>query len=286
MKTFIAFLVFIYTTLSLSSQIITTNKKKMVGVVDSLGKELIPFKFTKIEESSFLVDKYNELTNDPNQQDKLYTTYDGKRQGLYSLKRGELIPSIYERIDYLYDNGFRVEGYLVHNYGKQGFYHPTGKEIAPCEFELIECINHNSDYFKIMVGRKSGKWYSWHYGQWEQTIFEPIDYSIGYEFILGKNGYVRDYITYDVYDIASKNKLATNIRESIEISNDFYTLFCENGKCGAKSKSDGAIILNPTYELMQFEADNRSNIFVSQNGYFFKIDLKTNSKRLIINDQK
>ena len=70
---------------------------------------------------------------------------------------------------------------------------PTGKEIAPCEFELIECINHNSDYFKIMVGRKSGKWYSWHYGQWEQTIFEPIDYSIGYEFILGKNGYVREH---------------------------------------------------------------------------------------------
>ena len=77
MKTFIAFLVFIYTTLSLSSQIITSNKKKMVGVVDSLGKELIPFKFTKIEESSFLVDKYNELTKDPNQQDKLYKYYTG-----------------------------------------------------------------------------------------------------------------------------------------------------------------------------------------------------------------
>ena len=286
MKGLFIFLTFAFSTNNLHSQTIIQNKKKKFGVIDSLGRELIPFKYTKIEESSFFADKYNDENTDTNQIDFLYTTFEGKRKGLYSLKKGELIPPIYERIDYLYDNGFRVEGYLVHNYGKQGFYHPTGKEIAPCEFEIIECINYNSDYFKIMIGRKNGKWYSWHYGQLEQTIFEPIDFSIGYEFILGKNGYVRDYITYDVYDIASKKKLSNIINESIQISNDDFVLFCENAKCGAKSKKEGNIILKPEYELIQFETENKSNVIIYENSSFYKIDLKTNNKTLIINDQK
>ena len=284
MRTVFIFLTFSIFIGNLYSQTIIQNKKKMFGVIDSLGKVLIPFKFTKIEESTFLADKYNEENSDTNQLDVLYTTFDGKRKGLYSLKKGELIPAIYERIDYLYDNGFRVEGYLVYNYGKQGFYHPTGKEIAPCEFEVIECTNYNSDYFKIMIGRKGGKWYSWQYGQWEQTIFEPIDFSIGYEFILGKNGYVRDYITYDVYDIESKKKLQTNIRESIAIYNDEFVLFCENAKCGAKSKKDERLILPPNYELIQFEAENKNNVIIYENSSFYKIDLKTNNKKLITNN--
>jgi len=282
MKKFILFLFCIQFISSLTSQVISQNKKKMFGVLDSLGKEVIPFLFTKIEESAFIVDKYTELLSEG--EDKLYTTYIGKKKGLYSLRRGELIPAIYEKIDYMYDNGFRVDGYLVSDYGKKGYYNPLGKMIAPCEFDLIECLNKNSDYFKIMVGTKKGKWYSWHYDQWEQVVFEPIDYSIGYEFILGKQGYVRDYIHYDSYDVGSKMKTGKGISEPIELSNDFYILFCHDGKCGAKSKT-GEIILEPNNELIQFDSDNKNTVVISKNNIIYKVDLKNNKKSLLNNDQ-
>ena len=41
MRTLFTFLLFTLSAFSFSAQIISTNKKKMVGVVDSLGKELI-----------------------------------------------------------------------------------------------------------------------------------------------------------------------------------------------------------------------------------------------------
>lgn len=284
MKQIYILLFFVLSSSFLLAQEIIQNKKRYVGVIDSIGDTLIPFRYTKIEDSPFLVDKYNEGITSPADKDKLYTIYDGKRKGLYSLKRGELIPPIYERIDYLYDNGFRVEGYLVYNYGKKGFYHPTGKEIAPCEFDIIECINYNSDYFKTMIGQKGGKWYSWKYDQWEQEIFSPIDYSIGYEFIMGLSGFVRDYITYDVYDVEAKNKIQTNIKEPIDEKNEFYTLFAIDGKCGVRLKS-GKLLVEPVYDLVQFETENPHTVIVAKSGILYKIDLRTNVKSLIINDQ-
>jgi hypothetical protein len=282
MSRFITIFFILLNFLQLNAQEITQNKKKMFGIISSTGDTILAFKFSNIEESNFIDDKYNEDTSSIN-KDKLFIIYQGKTKGLFSLKHGELIPPIYDKIDYLYDNGFRVEGYLVYSYGKKGFYHPLGKLIAPCEFETIECINHNSDYFKIMIGRKKAKWYAWHYDQWEQTIFEDIDYSTGYDFIIEKNGYIKNNNAYDSFDLSTNKIIQNNIQPNIFINNN-YSVFCEENKCGIKDKSQ-KIIVEAKYEVIHFDMNIKHIVRVSQNGLLFKIDLIKNIRTLDINNE-
>lgn len=259
------------------------NDNNNYGLINSFGDTLIPLIYSKIEESPFLPDENIEFP-DTLIKDKIYLVYFGKRKGIFSLKKGEIIPPIYAKIDYLYDQGFRVKGYLVHNYGKKGFYHPSGKEIAPCDFEILECLNLSSEYFKTMIGRKNGKWFSWKYDQLEQTIFKPINYTLSFNFIIEHFGYIKEEVDYTMYDLFTQSKTEHIPINQIEFKNQFYTIFHENGKCGIKT-NDGKTIIQPNYEFIQFESVMKNQVRASQNGILYKIDL-TNLKRIIeINDE-
>ncbi len=253
----------------ITGKYLVQNKKKLFGIINSLGDTLIPIKYTKVEDSDL----------EAIEGDRLYTVYDGKNKGLISLRQGEIVPPLYEKIDYLYDHGFRIEGYLVYSYGKKGFYHPSGKLIAPCDFEVIECVNHNNDYFKTMIGRKNGKWYSWNYDQMEQSSFSPINYKIAYDFIIDHYGYIKKNNTFLMYDLMTQTLLKNDLKEPISYTIENYSVFCLDGKCGVKNK-EGKIIIEALYDKIQFVAEDTNIVKVDQNGILYIIDLTTTIKNL------
>ena len=250
------------------------NKKKLYGLINSFNDTIVPFNYTSYEISIL----------DPEENDMLYQVFHGKKQGLMSVQRGELIPPIYDKIDYIFDYGFKVEGYLVQAYGKKGYYHPAGKVIVPCEFEIIECLNHSSDYFKTMLGKKKGKWYTWNYAQWEQNMNDSTVLSIGYDFIVGSLGYVIKGSDYDAYDLYTNEMSYSELNEPIEYSNDLYSIFCINGKCGVKN-FEGKTLIEPLYDMIQFQSENIDFIHASENGIVYQIDIINNIRNIEINDQ-
>ncbi len=250
------------------------NNKNKLGVYTINGKEILPPIYDAFNQA---IEMYLLESTE-----FLYKLYQNKKEGVFSGKKGLLIPSKYDYISDLYETEY-IE-YLVFKtqIGKNlfGIYDYHGNELFPCEFDSFqfypEYASENDTL--IIYTQKEGKYYVNVSYIPENTLAQTFSYDNYYNYINGYNGIKIKGDKFEKYNLKTNQIIGTFQKsDTITFEGHSFDIVLLEGKFGAMNK-EGVITVPPTYDEGSF-MEERSDIFIGyKNGVKYFVYIETNER--------
>ncbi len=250
------------------------DKKNKLGVYTLKGKEILPPIYDAFDE--FIEMYFLEST------EFLYKLYQNKKEGVFSTKKGLLIPSKYDYITDFYETDYNTYNVFITQIDKNlfGLYDYHGNELFPCEFDSFQFYPEyalEKDTL-IIYTQKEGKYYVNVNYILESTLAQTFSYDNYYNYINGYNGIKIKGDKYEKYNLKTSQLIGTYQKtDTITFEGHSFDMVLLDGKFGAMSK-EGVITVPPTYDE-GFFMEERSDMFIGyENGIKYYVYCETNER--------
>lgn len=242
---------------------VVSNRGKK-GVIDIFGDTVVGLKYSGIENLG--VGNYIE--------GEVFLVRNRKKTGLYSERRGELIPVAFDRIS-PYADLFNT--YLVEKSGKQGIY-SGNSQILPCEYKAVDhAMGIGASYVYYLSGIKNNKLYV------QPTVVQDLGIQQygpltgPYDLMDSGFGYNIEGDHYRKYDLSSGQYIGDVMTLAQVYTNGYFQIVNKQGKWGA-TDFNGKELVPFIYESASFMTYRNEVMIGIENGIRYYIYVDNNER--------